>query len=189
MWYSCSPGLLSDWHVCKVHHCVLHVHWHKLLFTMLSYTCLFSEFPQRLIKDSDTCLKHTTTVWWVKKWPELWGVLYDVLWPVFTWPPLEHYLCGDFPCEHCVLFVDIIPVSTTTLYSMTHSDITEWVNDIARDVHCDITMSNDVAMTVYQPKSQGSITNDYLSTYQLDYDLKHRVCQLSYDLFYGGYVN
>ncbi len=72
---------------------------------------------------------------------------------------------------------------------MTHSDITEWVNDIARDVHCDITMSNDVAMTVYQPKSQGSITNDYLSTYQLDYDLKHRVCQLSYDLFYGGYVN
>ncbi len=42
---------------------------------------------------------------------------------------------GDYPCEHYFLLALL-------LYSMIHYDITMG-NDFARDVQCDVTMSND----------------------------------------------
>ncbi len=50
---------------------------------------------------------------------------------------------GDLPCALYVLW--ILPVCALLLCSMTHYDTTMG-HDIVRDIHCDTTMDNDVAM-------------------------------------------
>ncbi len=54
---------------------------------------------------------------------------------------------GDYPCAHH--FMWRLPLSTLLLCSMTHYDITMG-NNVARDIHCDVRISNDITMCTSQ---------------------------------------
>ncbi len=65
--------------------------------------------------------------------------------------------CGDYPCVHYFM-------STTSIFYMTHYDITMG-NNIARDIHCDVTMSNEVAIYAYITMYDNVVMNLFMYYY------------------------
>ncbi len=88
-----------------------------------------------------------------------WVGHYAVLWLVFRWSPhpwspveitpVLTTFCGYYPCVHYIYVQWLIMTSqwVMTLLRMPHCGTT-MSNDIARDVHYDVSMDNDIAMNL-----------------------------------------
>ncbi len=75
---------------------------------------------------------------------------------------VDYFLWGLPLCA--LLFVGITPVCTTSIFYMTHYDITMG-NNIARDIHCDVTMSNEVAIYAYITMYDNVVMNLFMYYY------------------------
>ncbi len=105
--------------------------------------CKWSGVVTKWVQDWWVAWLNNTNMWW----GEQRAVFCAILWLVSGYYPIYRSPLDITPVGHYFLW--ILPLYTLLLCSTTLYDITMG-NDIIRDIHCDVTMSNDIAICTSQ---------------------------------------
>ncbi len=144
----------------------LRLYWHhkvsyRMISTFVKEVCVEQGWFAKKYSTLPLILSHEIKGWTIlnvkvsakcviKYWPFLVFVFGDCI--------IQYY--SPFLCDIqvCVLLMEInqYDINQYDITIATHYDITIG-NDVARDIHCDVKMSNDIAMCRYQSRLEKTI--------------------------------